>query len=263
MSAYSQLQGLYPPGTGMTLQDNQTALALPPGDNSKIDDVIKKLGNNALPERSQVFPIKILDVRDHTYYLHDYPNCKGVNEIRQKNLKKKVIKDLVDQYQLTYGSFFSNNYNYKDLTYDQIYKISDAFVSGYTEQLTYPEFENAKIKLDDFFKKSLEVVQIDMLESIFGDADTNYYLGRMSMSPTMRSILEWMDTRINYDASGKGYVTYKAPKLVMYSGHDTNIAAMLSLLKASFPEFKKFDFPTFACSLFLELSKTDGAESKI
>lgn len=259
MSVFSQLQGLFPPGTGPSLTENQVAYAIPPGNSDTFKEVQDELKLNTLPHLSQVFPIKIIDKRDHNYYLHDANACKGVEGHIKKNMEKKSVKDFVEMYNKKYGVFLKEKFGIKDLDLEKIYLVSDAFISGYTERIVYPEFAEANINQEEFLKDSIMGSKVDVFDHRFDEE--GYYLGRMSMSPTMKKIISRMNTRVSYDKDGKGYEVYNAPKLYLLSGHDTNLAAMLSLVKAAFPDaIKEFQFSTFASSILFEFYRKDDAK---
>ena len=258
MSAYSQLQGLFPPSTGPELYNNQTDLAIPPCKNTNFSDIQKELGLNVLPFKSQVLPIHIIDKNAHQFSLHDYPYCKGVKGIIDANIKKEEIKNFIQNYTNKYSDFLNKTYGIQKLDLEVIYRISDSFVAGYFEKFEFTEMIDAKINLDEFMEYSINSLDIDMFSGRFDDE--GFYLGKMSMSPTYRSIIDWMNTRISYDSKGVGYTGYKAPKLVMLSGHDTNLAAMQAFLRAAFNnEVNKFYYTPFASAMFFELHVDDNA----
>jgi hypothetical protein len=249
MSAYAHLQGMYPPNTGPVLYDNQTD-NVPPFNDTDYYDIIRELANNSLPYRSQVFPIHVLGSSDNYYKLNDAAICKGVANILEKNMKKKSVIDFIDNYTIKYSHFLKSLYNISSIDHGIIWKVSDAFVAGYTERKYYPEMNQSFYNY--FYNESLYALDDGLFDEMFDDE--NFYLGRMSMSPIVRRILEWMEVRIEYDKNGKGYETYKAPKMALFSSHDTYLSAMEAYLRAVF-YLDKFIYTPFASSLFFELHK--------
>ena len=61
MSAMSQLQGLYPAGTGPTLNDYQRKIAVPPTNDHGYEQMDERLGDASLNKQVQVFPIHLFD----------------------------------------------------------------------------------------------------------------------------------------------------------------------------------------------------------
>lgn len=65
MSARSQLFGLYPPGAGQTLTEEQQNLAVPPISIPDIDTIKTELGEKALQGQINDIPIEVKDgIRD-------------------------------------------------------------------------------------------------------------------------------------------------------------------------------------------------------
>lgn len=137
--------------------------------------------------------------------------------------------------------------------------ISDAFISGYVQRIDFPELDEAGIDKEKFYNKA----HIDLYSLVFDDEKTNYHLARLSMTPTMKKILDYLETRKKYDKESKGYVAGKAPKMVLYSGHDTNTVGLVLYIKAAFPELiKKFPMSPFASSILIPESSRKTLEKK-
>ena len=255
MSAYSQLQGLYPNGTGPELTLFQQATAFPPIDDVDYTLEIGRLGKNTFPNRAAVFPIH--NFGDNSRYFGlNHPNvCPAMKELEGNNLKKKLLKDFMDKFVSYYGDALMKilnvtvDYFYK---YQNIWEITDAFICDYTDGRELKMLKDANIDLVEFNKTIYEFLYLDIMEIASGDKDN--LMGLVSMSPTGLDILKWMQGRINNDKNNVGYQGYNSPKFVMYSGHDTNMGLMQYYLKQTL-KFKNVYLTPFASSIFFELHR--------
>lgn len=133
-------------------------------------------------------------------------------------------------------------------------------MSDYTEGKLLSQFVNVGIDIDNFYKETAwNFMMNDMFLVGFGNfRDHDLFIPRMSMSPTFRRIIKWMDTRIERDSQNLSYLGYTAPKLVIYSGHDTNIAAIEAFMKAAgiLTEYQYIPFATkLRYTLWRKISK--------
>jgi hypothetical protein len=67
----------------------------------------------------------------------------------------------------------------------------------------------------------------------------------------MRKVLNWMELRIQINNNTKS--DYKAPKFVMYSGHDTTLSSLQNYFLQSLDI--EIEYTPFASNMFLELRK--------
>jgi hypothetical protein len=265
MSAYSQLMGLYPPETGPVIPKGYEGIAEPPVNIDRVKDTQNELGQDALKYRTQIFPIHIIPSDSRTFYLHDKRYCEGVKYIVKENEKKESIKIFQEKFLKKYGepmkTIFKGKTDKDIIDLEFIWRLADSFSAGYTEGRAYKILTDNGIKLDEFNEIMEEYLILDQFDRVFDDR--KLYIGTMSMSPLHRDILEWMETRIKHDKENKGYITYKAPKFVMLSGHDVNISAMqaymFNVFKDAFP--KQFRYPEYASSFYYELFRKNDATS--
>ena len=255
MSAYSQLQGFYPAGTGPKLNIMQQSIALPPVTDTDFNTILKFLKDDALPNQIGVFPIHVINKKSHTFYLHDPDVCPTVGRIMEENRKKSVSQQKLKEFKSTYGEIFKNalnlpNYDYF-FHYLNIYVLCDTFHSNYFEQKELKMLIDAGLNLTQFNQFALDFLFYDMFYVEVGD--DNDMIGLSSMSPTMLSLIQWMDKRIENDKNGKKDLE-SDPKFVMLSGHDSNLAALQIYLKVVF-DLKEFKRLPFASNMFFELHK--------
>jgi acid phosphatase len=261
MSAQSQLDGLYPPSSGPEIPDNKTEIAVPPLDVPNLANVTIDLKMDALKYRSQVVPMHIIPTDSREFYLHNPDHCPAVGTYINENLQKQVVVDYMNQFKKNYSRSLIAALGFNESQFDDFWfndDLTDAFVAGYFEGKNYTSLEKAGINLEEFNVTSYLGEYVGMFEANFGDKE--FFVGGMSMSPLHRSIIEWMDTRVDYDSRGLSYATYKAPKLVMLSGHDSNLAAMQAYLRYVFPDLlDHFVYVPYASSLYYEFYRNSTA----
>jgi hypothetical protein len=265
MSAYSQLQGLYPPSTGPYIQKEREGIAIPPVDVKDKEAIWKDLNLAALKYATQVVPIHTIPTDTTRFYLDNWRYCKANRKNFEKNLEKDSIKNHIKEYNAKYGEQLKAalkhlNETRMETDFEYIWELSDSFVAGYTSGKSYKILEDQGINLKEFNETSYKALLLDQFDLQYDDP--NLFVGTMSMSPLHSDILNWMNTRIEFDKEKKGYVTFKAPKMVMLSGHDTNISAMEAYLFNVFSDKikKNFLYPGFAASLYYELHRKDDAK---
>ena len=93
-SAYSQLTGFFPPGTGETLTENQIQKALPPFINPfNFTSEIQRLGSNVLPDAANVFPIDNFFIEERNFDLQNHQYCKGAADLWDKRHENPIFKN--------------------------------------------------------------------------------------------------------------------------------------------------------------------------
>jgi len=261
MSAFSQLQGFFPPSTGPQLTNEQILTALPPIEYD-FKNELGFLKNNALLEQANIFPIKIINKADHEFYLHDSNVCTGVIE-KQRNAKNKEnVKNFTKFFNENYAEKIYKIINETNNTYDlnnfqNLENLIDTFMCGYTDGRNFSEFETYNLNITEFYNLSMEFLFMDMFDVFISDD----YVALMSMSPLFLKILSYIDRRIDFDIEKNYVYTSKDPKISMLSGHDTNLAAFMKFIKAVFNKTKLI-MPTYASSVYVELIYDPISESK-
>ena len=269
-SIESYLQGLYPEGTGPTINAtllNYTEIVYPPNINytDDFEDIIKEYNLNengsALPYQISVQPVHLFYKPDHEFQLYDTNLCLGHKSLYEERKLRQEVQDFGDRL-LDDFKYFSdleptNNETFlRD--YWTIYKYMDGFVCDDVDQRNFTYLKEIysfnstqKEKLDNYSK---EFLWMDY-------ADTNFPKGHdeipiVSMSYTLHSIVNWMEKAIEGYKNKKSYI-----KFVIYSAHDASIGALEFFMKYAFelePEYS-----TFAESRFFELFLDDQNEPYI
>ncbi len=257
MSANSQIQGIYQPGTGPSLTPVQQDNSLPPVNKTNFDVEKAALGTDALPEQIQVIPLHIFDPHTRVFNLHKEKICPGAGVYNNEGKTRPPVLEFYKKFNLTWGEKLFNALNITDENYffdfDNTYKLCDTFKCAYTDGRDLSILSNAGIDLQQFDVDITEFLRIDI--NVVGFGDENHELGLMSMSPTMRRVIQWMDIRKENDANGIGYDGFKSPKLAMYSAHDTDMGAILAYMKRVFNTSLYYE--PFASSIFFELYQSE------
>ena len=262
MSANAQVQGLYLPGTGATLTEKQSEVAVPPVENPSVyNDSKVELDNDdfaALPHKMTIMPIHNFFTKDHFIQLQDKKVCPGSKKIYDKNQKREEVveflKKMNDKYGAKLNKTLSEEEKVKDalLDYTRAYYIFDTIIAQYTEGKD--EYEGiVGILGDEILNDSFKFFDLDLIgNGIDNDKELCIY----SMSPIFDRLLKWMDAKIIKDKEDLDYTEYDLPKFVMFSAHDSTCGAFMGFMKATFGT--EIRYPYFATNINLELREEGG-----
>jgi hypothetical protein len=251
MSAYSQLQGLFSLNFGPKLRLNFTQLALPPVSDYNFTDDISSLNDFALPYQAQVIPIHVMS-KDITTYNIGRNNCKGIGASFRNNIEKGIVKESF----LNFTTKYSKDLADVNITIDDfvtLHQFCDIYYTDYYHGRDLNLIRKADINLVDLNTTCSDILDIALFEADLGDSHN----GVVEMSNTFSNIVAYMTNRITNDRLGIGYSS-ESPKMVMISGHDTNLASVEAYLKSVFPSlFTTYTYPYFASSMYFELYQND------
>lgn len=267
MSARAQVQGLFLPGTGPKLHENQTDVAIPPVDEESYINEKEELDENeftALPNNINIMPVHSFFTKEHFIQLQDKKVCPTTNEFYKKNKQRKEIVEFLDKMTIKYGKNLTKFITYKDENmlkdYDLAYYIFDTIITEYTEGVD--ELKNVTKELGVTEKELLDDAYQFFFLDLFGNGiDNDRTVSLYSMSPIFNKLLLWMDKKIQKDIEGdEDYTEYDLPKFVMFSAHDSTCGAFMGFMKAVF----NIDilYPYFASNLYLELVRKDIKEGE-
>jgi len=275
MSVLSNLQGLYPAGSGPVLNQLQSDNARPPvvydftstvNANSLLKSSIFGINTyHALPNGIQVIPVHVFKQDGDMFFFHNPAMCPPFadslkeNAVSQKNLAKAAEINTAWGLKLRTALGISD-VNYF-LSFTNVYLAADTFVSGHTDGREFAKLTANNVftaqNIDDF----LEAAEDFEFNNIFDyyNGDKNKIVPRMIMTPFFNDALRWMETRISLDLSGTtGYTGYAAPKLVIYSTHDMNLGACQITLNDAFNLNEPRRTTKFASNFIFELRRTAG-----
>ena len=256
MSANAQVQGLFPPGTGPKIFQNQSDNAVPPVNIIDIKDEKEELDENdftALPYKMNIIPVHSFFNADHFIQLQDKKVCPKTIEYYNKNQKRKEVIEFLDNMTEKYGNKLQElliNNESRDVLkdYTKAYYIFDTIISTYTEGYELPKL-NESVTDDELLKDSFKFFEYDLIgNGIENDRDICLY----SMSPIFDRILKWIDLKIEKDMKKEfNYTNYDLPKFVMFSAHDSTCGAFMGFMHEVFGT--KIVYPYFATNINLEL----------
>ena len=259
MSANAQIQGLYPPGTGPLLNNNQLLSAIPPIIMDEfMEEEKNELLNDMLPNRMNIIPVHSFFNADHFIQLQDKKVCPPTLDYYKKNQNREEVKNFLQNMTDKYGDFLKEELVHKEdkdknvlKDYTKAYYIFDTIISRNSEGIELPNLNQTSD--EELIKDALQFFDYDLVgNGIDNDKDICLY----SMSPIFNRLLKWIDLKIEKDISGdEDYIAYDLPKFVMFSAHDSTCGAFMGFMKEVFGT--EIRYPYFATNINLELYRKE------
>jgi len=202
-----------------------------------------------LPNSSQAIPIHAYSKKGEIAVTMP-GKCKSFQDgIKQRKIGETVqkgVKAFSDKYKTILSKL--THVNLSD--FDGIYHFCDSFNDAYTNQSDLSAFTNASIDIKTLLSDAQEFLRVEMYEEHFGDEGKSAI---MMFSPLFRKMFEYLDSVISGENKGL--------KFIMYSMHDTSIAAtLITLDQALFNGKYKKEYIKFATNMFFELSFDDATK---
>ena len=177
VSVSSQLQGLYPQKDeqGETLTATQQEIGYPQVncEDNYIQEALEDLGENALPYKMTLAPVRMSNDLDRKFNVYDIEECKAErDETKQKNNENieewiEYLNDFNEEYAESWNKFFGTEG--KTYSISEIYDICDSFLSDYWDGRNMTNF---------YEKTGLDFVALN--EDCF-DFLRQYYLASMAI----------------------------------------------------------------------------------
>ena len=262
MSARAHLFGMFNNDNIKKLNKNQNEKSVPNylRNKSKIINFINKTLNNSyiLPNKiPSEIPIHIIERKEKLFQFEKDDNCIGIEKQRDKNKKKKSVKNAVESFNEKYGQklvkYLSEKKEdyFKDLK--NVQAIALAFIINKIDGRDLSEFQNETgFDLEKFYNDSMKILVQKSLEIQSGDDEKLIALA--SSSVLLRFILSFIDKVVENDKKQKKI--HDVPKYFLLSAHDTTIVMSSDLLNILFKSEKYF--PSFATSQVYELNKENN-----
>lgn len=255
MSVQSQLQGLYPPPSGPTLNQWQKDIAFP--------TINKNFGgydttlDAALPNQMQVFPIHIMsEIERQYFFFYGFNLCSSMNDVLDSNSKDPVLTNFIKEFRFKYEAQLNTAFNLNSTFWDSYHNVFiffDTFISGYTHGFEFKSLINLGISLDAFNNTAYEFAKIDIYNYYNGGSEL--YLPKITVAAFWQDLKTWLNDRVNNDLIGKyDYNGFLTPKMVLYSTHDVTLGSLLKFMQKAF-SFKNIYYTPFASSLNIELTR--------
>ena len=258
-SLEAQLHAMYIPGTGDYINTQDIEIAYPPGKKylpEGIDKEILSLGNSAVFNRTNVFPISFFTTGK--VFPNEPDLCPYMTEYRKILLKRanESLFNFTKEFEKKFGNKLSaylgreNNewlYNYNSLI-----EVTDNYICNYdngknlTDFLTKTEFD--KEEFHNYAKKIKEFYLFNL--------SSDELAGDLGASPHMVDLLDYMEKKVKNDS----YYSYSAPKMVIQGGHDTTINLIQYFMYTAFQIPVKY--VKFGAHIYFELHKDDIIKDK-
>ena len=262
MSARAHLFGMFNNNNTKQLNKNQNEKSIPNylRNKSKILNFINKTLNNSyiLPNKiPSEIPIHIIERKEKLFQFEKDDNCIGIEKQRDKNKKKKSVKNAVESFNNKYGEKLVKYLGEKKEDYfkdlKNVQAIALAFIINKIDGRDLSEFQNETgFDLEKFYNDSMEILVQKSLEIQSGDDEK--LIAFASSSVLLRFILSFIDKVVENDKKQKKI--HDVPKFFLLSAHDTTIVMSSDLLNILFKSEKYF--PSFATSQVYELNKENN-----
>jgi hypothetical protein len=260
------LSGLFSNIKPPKIKLEQEIKSFPPGNiTEKMKEISQNLENFSIPEGIQTIPIKIFNRNEHFFLLHDLSyisDCVSIDEIQEKHLKSNKTINIINEFRIKFGekleNFFKNERNKKfTFNFNYINAFCDHLLSNILESEDLNILEKYGLNIKELEYNCQEIAQYNLEEIECGNKDIIY----MSLSPTMRQLLLWMDKRIELDKEGKGNIPMNgSPRYTVWSAHDSSLAANEMFFKYAFGT--KFVNPMVGSTIVIELHKNNNNNNK-
>lgn len=231
MSAQSQIQGLYPNGTGPNLRSTaMKTTAVPPIDVTNLNGLITSLNMSALPENLQVIPIHT-DQIVRQYALNPSSSCAYYNYlINQKSMMTSQLNDIFNEHNNTINAVMQVLNCTRAYAEKNMQSVADSVTSNAYMGYSLPSQFTPDIVAD------MEELAYELKSFLEFQPD---FFARLAGTPFMNQMVN------NLLLSNNSQITQK---FFLYSAHDTDISFILAFLQLNFSQP-----PPFASTIFFEL----------
>lgn len=264
-SLLCQLNGLYPPGNGLPLNERQRQVSYPPNqiDSSIRTEIEDSLKNFSLPFQMNSFPFHIFHENQKIFLLDDTRLCKGITNLKKDILSSNMFNDLLTRFYNQFGEELTkagNNITKESLSdIRYVFHMCDDFVVDFIEDKDLSFLEKTGINLNNLYN-SCKDISMEYLEKVYLGGGKNGEIAAMSISRLMKKvILHFMKIRADLAIQKKSdHIDYSSPKFALISGHDNTVLANEMLLNQAF--YSELIYPSYASNLFFELHQKENVE---
>ena len=257
-SAYSVLSGLYPNGTGKSLTTEQVNKAIAPIEISQeVKDALDSLGLDALPNKTNVLPVHVFNVKERRFLLQDNENCPPIEEMKKEYLEIEEFKQYWNNFNDTYFMKIKESINFDISIEGQMGNFCDQYIANYVQG---NDLSRIPVSTETLYNDCLEYMNKSLLFGNYGEPNKTLKIALISASPTTREMIDYMERRIKLiQEQGKTDITlnhsdYQYPRMVLLSGHDSTLSATELLMMKAFPNLvHKYINPVFASNILFEL----------
>ena len=259
MSALSQLNGLYPLGTGARVpEDIPVKNTLPPY--KKIDYDLKNLSDFATLFGFQPIPVHTMPIEEDEVLLGEHTDICPINKFWfdiQKN--SEIYKEIYSEFENNTIKDLKKILNITgDIDLGVIAGINDVFLNDIFANKPLPDLS------EGFFRNMTYIYTMNLFYTYFGSQNQRKFIA----TPLFKEILGYFDSKIN-NKNNKKWIMYSAHDSTLgyvYSGFNvTNWECLMDLWKSNATEYVNcLSYPSYASSFLLELhEEKDGFFVKI
>lgn len=240
-SGLSHLNGLFPHGTGKKLSNEQQNEALPPVKVPNLDDVLGKLGNNALPKQANVFALSQFNVKD-LYFSFEFGHCSGLANYLGENINTTVTVKMMEEFNSTHGGDLINALNLTDpITFELIHSMGDAIIADDRDNRELQSLLRKGLDVGSIYSGLKAIVEEEMLSDFSKDGG-EVYVPRLVNTNFFKRVIR----QFNQVANKETELRY-----VIHSAHDTDVSILSNFLNYTLNA--DLHYPEFASMINIEL----------
>ena len=259
MSANALLHGLYPPGTGPTIDPSLVDRAVPPVDSSLYKEEKDRLDScnyTALPDRMNLVPVHINFAHEYFTQYESSKKCKGLKSYEEKNKKRDEVVDFLKNMNEKYKNIDKlfpdkesaslENYEIAYIFFDTLLCLYNDAADEFDEIINQVGMKGKEQEVINDCKKFLFLNTVG--NGIDNDKDFINYL----VSPLFKKIISYIDLRIKKDSEDDfNYKGYDLPKYYLISAVGNTCGSFMAFMHKYFNTSMKF--ADFATNIHLEL----------
>lgn len=181
---------------------------------------------------------------------------ENINKNKKELYDFETMNNIRNNFNKKYYDVILNEFKLNDTkTHEGMYNFCDAFITNFYEEdynrlkLNEIEMKNKNFNLTDILNICYDYYK-EYFFNIEGERHAKIN-GILSMSKTIQKTIDIMRDRINNGT--QKYISYKSPKLLLYSGHDDTLTQMQMLLKNAFKI--EYEWVPYASTQLFELRK--------
>lgn len=261
LSANSQLQGLYPPGSQPDFPMEKFNKSIPPISELESKEQLKRyayeLSNETVKEKVTNIPVHVFNEKEKILILPNSNKCPKIKKLKNDEDK---LKSIAKEFNEKYGKYIYK-YIKKDKDYFnnflQCSTFCDTFIAEYFDKRDFQEFKNQTgIKINDLYSGCQNIHFNLYYTYIFGTNKIN--IAFATSSPLVKYILSFLKNRVNYHLNQRKKIFSKEPiKMLMVSLHDSTLSGMQVFLKNIFKDVPYLISPNYASNLVFEIYQNE------
>ena len=167
-----------------------------------------------------------------------------------------LINEFKNQFGVKINKFFNDKNKEFIFNFNYINSFCDHLLSNILENSDLSDLEKYDFNIQELNEYCQKFSQYNLEEIECGNKDVIF----MSLSPTMRQLILWMDNRIKINEEGNELYINDSPKYTIWSAHDSSLAANEMFFKYIFGT--KFINPIVGSSIIIELHKNESKQNE-